>query len=109
MQVARLYDFGDIRVEEDIRPEVGPDDILVRARACGICSGDIMPWYIRRKAPLVLGHEPVGVVADVGNSGRGFKPGERVHVPPHAPRFYCPACRRGKYAMRYVARDKSQA
>ena len=66
MQVARLYDFGDIRVEESARPEVGADDILIRASACGICSGDIMPWYIRRKAPLVFGHEPVGIVAEAG-------------------------------------------
>ncbi len=99
MQVARLYDFGDIRVEEAVRPEVGPDDILVQARACGICSGDIMPWYIRRKAPLVLGHEPVGVVAEVGKTVRDFKPGERVYVHHHAPCFECSACRRGEYVQ----------
>jgi L-iditol 2-dehydrogenase len=99
MQVARLYDFGDIRVEESPRPEVGPGDILVRASACGICSGDIMPWYIRRKAPLVLGHEPVGVVAEAGRSVRDFKPGDRVYVHHHAPCFDCPACRRGEYVQ----------
>jgi L-iditol 2-dehydrogenase len=99
MQVARLYDFGDIRVEEAPRPEVGPGDILVRASACGICSGDIMPWYIRRKAPLVLGHEPVGVVAEAGRSVRDFKPGDRVYVHHHAPCFDCPACRRGEYVQ----------
>lgn len=99
MQVARLYDFGDIRVEHSARPEVGPDDILVRARACGICSGDIMPWYIRRKAPLVLGHEPVGVVAQTGAAVRGFKPGERVFVHHHAPCWKCAACRRGEYVQ----------
>jgi L-iditol 2-dehydrogenase len=99
MQVARLYDFGDIRVEQSARPEVGPDDILVRASACGICSGDIMPWYIRRKAPLVLGHEPVGVVEEAGAAVRGFRPGERVFVHHHAPCFSCPACRRGEYVQ----------
>jgi L-iditol 2-dehydrogenase len=99
MQVARLYDFGDIRLEESARPEVGPDDILVRTRACGICSGDIMPWYIRRKAPLVLGHEPVGVVEEVGAAVRGFRPGERVFVHHHAPCFECAACRRGHYVQ----------
>ncbi|MGO9605038.1 MAG: alcohol dehydrogenase catalytic domain-containing protein [Candidatus Binataceae bacterium] len=99
MQVARLYDFGDIRVEESARPEVGPDDILVRASACGICSGDIMPWYIRRKAPLVLGHEPVGIVEETGASVRDFKPGERVYVHHHAPCFKCAACRRGEYVQ----------
>jgi len=99
MQVARLYDFGDIRVEESARPEVGPDDILVRASACGICSGDIMPWYIRRKAPLVLGHEPVGIVEETGASVRDFKSGERVYVHHHAPCFQCAACRRGAYVQ----------
>jgi L-iditol 2-dehydrogenase len=99
MQIARLYDFGDIRVEQSARPEVGPHDILVRASACGICSGDIMPWYIRRKAPLVLGHEPVGVVEEAGAAVRGFRPGERVFVHHHAPCFGCAACRRGEYVQ----------
>ncbi len=99
MRVARLYDFGDIRVEEAPRPAVGPSDILVRARACGICSGDIMPWYIRRKAPLVLGHEPIGVVAEVGAEVRDFAPGERVFVHHHAPCFACVSCRRGEYVQ----------
>jgi L-iditol 2-dehydrogenase len=99
MQVARLYDFGDIRVESSARPEVGPDDILVRATACGICSGDIMPWYIRRKAPLVLGHEPVGVVAETGAAVRDFRAGDRVFVHHHAPCFNCSPCRRGEYVQ----------
>ncbi|HSU90420.1 MAG TPA: alcohol dehydrogenase catalytic domain-containing protein, partial [Sporolactobacillaceae bacterium] len=99
MQVARLYDFGDIRVEESARPEIGPTDILVRASACGICSGDIMPWYIKRKAPLVLGHEPVGTVEQTGADVRGFKRGDRVFVHHHAPCFQCAACRRGEYVQ----------
>ncbi len=99
MQVARLYDFGDIRVEEAARPAIGPGDILVRARACGICSGDIMPWYIRRKAGAVLGHEPVGVVEQTGASVTDFQPGDRVFVHHHAPCFACAACRRGEYVQ----------
>jgi L-iditol 2-dehydrogenase len=99
MRVARLYDFNDIRVEESPRPQLGTQDILVRVTACGICSGDIMPWYIRRKAPLVLGHEPVGVVAEAGAAVRNFRPGERVFVHHHAPCFDCAACRRGEYVQ----------
>jgi L-iditol 2-dehydrogenase len=99
MQVARLYDFGDIRIEESARPAVGDSDILVRARACGICSGDIMPWYLKRKAPLVLGHEPVGIVEQAGAAVRGFKTGDRVFVHHHAPCFQCAACRRGEYVQ----------
>jgi L-iditol 2-dehydrogenase len=99
MQVARLYDFGDIRLEQSPRPEPGPDDLLIRTAACGICSGDIMPWYIRRKAPLVLGHEPVGVVAETGRAVRDFRPGDRVFVHHHAPCFNCGPCRRGEYVQ----------
>jgi L-iditol 2-dehydrogenase len=99
MRVARLYDFGDIRLEESPRPQPGSHDILVRVSACGICSGDIMPWYIRRKAPLVLGHEPVGVVAEAGSAVRDFRPGERVFVHHHAPCFDCLPCRRGEYVQ----------
>jgi L-iditol 2-dehydrogenase len=99
MQVARLYDFGDIRLEQSPRPAVGPDDMLVRVSACGICSGDIMPWYIRRKAPLVLGHEPVGIVEEIGLGVREFRPGDRVFVHHHAPCFDCASCRRGEYVQ----------
>lgn len=99
MLVARLYDFGDIRVEECARPVVGPDDILVRTQACGICSGDIMPWYMRRKAPLVFGHEPVGVVEETGQSVTEFRSGDRVFVHHHAPCWECAACRRGEYVQ----------
>ena len=99
MQVARLYDFGDIRIESCARPEPGPDELLVRVSACGICSGDIMPWYIRRKAPVVLGHEPVGVVECAGAAVRDFREGDRVFVHHHAPCFQCPACRRGEYVQ----------
>jgi L-iditol 2-dehydrogenase len=99
MRVARLYDFGDIRLEQSPRPQPGPDDLLVRVTACGICSGDIMPWYIRRKAPLVLGHEPVGIVAETGSSVRDFTPGDRVFVHHHAPCFDCGPCKRGEYVQ----------
>jgi L-iditol 2-dehydrogenase len=99
MRVARLYDVGDVRVEESARPEVGDSDLLIRVSACGICSGDIMPWYMKRKAPLVFGHEPVGVVERAGASVRGFKEGDRVFVHHHAPCFQCAACRRGEYVQ----------
>ncbi len=99
MQVARLYDFEDIRLEQMPRPQPGPNDLLVKVTACGICSGDIMPWYIRRKAPLVLGHEPVGIVTETGTEVRDFRPGERVFVHHHAPCFACRSCLKGEYVQ----------
>ena len=66
MKVARLYDVSDIRFEEEPIPQVGPGEALIRTRTCGICSGEVMGWYMQKKAPLVFGHEPAGEVVEVG-------------------------------------------
>ena len=99
MQVARLYDYLDVRIEEQPVPTIGPGEALVQMRACGICSGDVVPWYIRKKAPLVFGHEPVGRIAAVGDGVRAFRPGDRVFVHHHAPCFHCRACARGEFVQ----------
>lgn len=99
MKVARLYGFGDIRIEEASVPEAGPGEILVKTKASGICSGDVMPWYIEKKAPLVLGHEPAGEVFKAGADVKSFKEGERVFVHHHAPCMHCRHCKRGDYVQ----------
>ncbi|MGA8575846.1 MAG: alcohol dehydrogenase catalytic domain-containing protein [Candidatus Cybelea sp.] len=98
MRAAVLYDVDDLRIDERGIPELADGEILVRTKASGICSGDVMPWYIRRKAPLVLGHEPAGIVAET----RGdvpFSVGDRVFVHHHAPCFECRHCARGDYVQ----------
>lgn len=101
MKVARLYTASDIRVEDIERPEPGPGQALVRTRACGICTGDIMGWYLERRAPLVFGHEPAGDIVALGDgvpadaSGTEYAVGDRVFVHHHAPCGQCRHCRRG--------------
>jgi L-iditol 2-dehydrogenase len=56
-----------------------------------------MGWYLRRKAPLVFGHEVVGVIDEVGEGVTAFRPGDRVFVHHHAPCLECRACRRGDF------------
>jgi len=99
MKVARLYDYLDVRIEDTARPTIGAREALVRTAVCGICAGDVVPWYIRRKAPLVFGHEPVGEVVELGELVEGFAVGDRVFVHHHAPCFDCPLCRRGEYVQ----------
>lgn len=103
MKVARLHDFRTIVIEEDPVPPVGPRDALMRTRACGICSGDVMPWYIGKKAPLVLGHEPAGEVVEVGAEVGEVRPsiarGRRVFVHHHAPCMTCRHCLRGDHVQ----------
>lgn len=105
MKAAKLYSFNDIRIENIPVPEVGPNDVLIKTRACGICSGDVMPWYIEKKAPLVLGHEPAGEIVELGkelsvlNPPSAFKIGDRVFVHHHAPCMNCRYCLRGDYVQ----------
>jgi L-iditol 2-dehydrogenase len=104
MRAAVMYDVDDIRIEERALPELAPGDLLVRSAASGVCSGDLMPWYVRRKAPFVFGHEPAGTVVAVGGDGPAlgrdgarFAIGDRVFAHHHAPCFACDACARGEY------------
>ena len=99
MKAAVAYDFKDIRIEEMPVPDVGPREALVEISACGICSGDVMPWYIRKKAPIVLGHEPAGTIVEIGKEVKNFKVGDRVAMHHHAPCFTCRFCRRGDYVQ----------
>src|SRR4030067_3418366 len=87
MKAAVAYDFKDIRIEEVPVPDVGPREALVKVSACGICSGDVMPWYIRKKAPIVLGHEPAGTIVEIGKEVNNFKVGDRVAIYNQPPCF----------------------
>ena len=97
MKVAKLYSFNNIRIEDMAVPDVGPGDALIKTKACGICSGDVMPWYIEKKAPLVPGHEPSGEIVEIGSAVSSFKKEDRVFTHHHAPCLICKYCRRGDF------------
>ncbi|MCX8026737.1 MAG: alcohol dehydrogenase catalytic domain-containing protein [Thermodesulfovibrionales bacterium] len=103
MKVAKLYTFDDIRIEDIPIPEVGSNDALIKVKACGICSGDVMPWYIENKAPLVIGHEFCGVVERIGSDLKTTMPlineGDRLFIHHHAPCLKCKKCLRGDYVQ----------
>lgn len=88
---------GDLRLEQVRLPAPGSGDLVVRIRACGLCPGEAMDWYMARKAPLALGHEPVGEIIHTGSGVRGFAVGERVFVHHHAPCLRCARCRQGDF------------
>ncbi|MCD4810620.1 MAG: alcohol dehydrogenase catalytic domain-containing protein, partial [Methanosarcinales archaeon] len=66
MRVAVYYNNNDVRLEEMPVPAIGQHEMLVRVEASGICGSDVMEWYRIMRAPLVLGHEIAGTVAEVG-------------------------------------------
>jgi L-iditol 2-dehydrogenase len=93
-KVARTRAWGDTRIEEEPMPRLEPGDALVRVEACGLCGSDAHKWYVEKKAPIVLGHEPAGVVVATG-AGCMVKEGDRVFVHHHVPCGKCRACERG--------------
>lgn len=99
MKVATYYALDDIRIEDKPKPKICPDEILVEMKACGICGSDLMEWYLRSRAPLVLGHEPAGVVIKAGRDVKNFQVGDRVFVHHHVACLKCHYCTRGDYTM----------
>ncbi len=95
MRVAMYYNNRDIRIEELPRPEIGPEEILIRIEASGICGSDVMEWYRLHKAPLVLGHEIGGEIVEVGAQVEKYHPGDRVAASHHVPCNTCPYCLSG--------------
>lgn len=83
MKTAMIYGYRDVRIDEVEVPRVGPEDVLVRVRACGICGSDVHRFlrtaYGRRfRYPLNSGHEYSGDIVKVGEKVRRFKVGDRV-------------------------------
>lgn len=98
MRAMLLSDYKKLEVVDMPMPEVGPEDLLVEVKACGICGSDIHGWdgsSGRRIPPLVMGHEAAGVVSAVGASVRGFSVGDRVTFDSTVSCGRCSACRRG--------------
>lgn len=75
---------GETRVVDVPKPTVGPNDLLIRMRACGICGSDSL--YISMgglgKSHMPLGHEPAGEIAEIGSAVTGFAIGDHVVVNP---------------------------
>ena len=89
MKAARIHGPNDLRVDEIPVPEPGPEDVLVRVSACGICGTDLGYVALGGVAgptarPMPLGHEICGVVDRVGVRVRGLEPGQPVVVDPTA-------------------------
>jgi L-iditol 2-dehydrogenase len=95
MRVAVYHNNQDVRIVDREPPRIGPGELLVRIEASGICGSDVMESYRLRRAPLVLGHEIAGTVAEVGDGVDRFRPGDRVFATHHVPCGVCHRCQSG--------------
>ncbi|MFQ5651898.1 MAG: alcohol dehydrogenase catalytic domain-containing protein [bacterium] len=99
MKAAKLYSLDNIKIEDVPVPQIADNEALVRMKACGICGSDTMAWYVEKKAPFYLGHEPAGIIEEVGKNVTHFKSGDRVFVHHHAPCFDCKFCHKQQYSL----------
>jgi threonine 3-dehydrogenase len=84
------------------KPEIGPNDLLIRLKKTAICGTDIHiykwdEWSQRTiPTPMTIGHEFMGVVEEVGSAVRGFAIGDRVSGEGHVTCGFCRRCRAGQ-------------
>jgi L-iditol 2-dehydrogenase len=99
MKALLLTEYKQLEMTEMPEPDVGPHDVLVRVKSCGICGSDIHGYdgsTGRRIPPLVMGHEAAGQIAAVGNEVTRFAPGDRVTFDSMVSCSRCHFCTRGE-------------
>ncbi|MDR6950834.1 L-idonate 5-dehydrogenase [Ancylobacter sp. 3268] len=101
MRAIVIHAPHDLRIEPLPAPAPGPNEVLVRMGAGGICGSDLHYFHnggfgtVRLKQPMVLGHEVAGTVAAVGSAVSRLAVGDRVAVNPSGPCGQCEYCRQG--------------
>ncbi|WP_130799568.1 zinc-dependent alcohol dehydrogenase [Streptomyces otsuchiensis] len=99
MKAAVWHGRHDVRVDEVPDPGIEePTDAVIRVTSSGLCGSDLHLYEVL--APFmtpgdILGHEPMGVVEEVGSAVTGLKPGDRVVVPFQISCGSCFMCDRG--------------
>ena len=99
MKSLLLSEYSHLEIADMPMPAVGPEEVLVRVEACGICGSDVHGYdgsSGRRIPPIVMGHEAAGIVAAVGPGVQGFKEGDRVTFDSTVYCGNCQYCARGE-------------
>ena len=100
MKTASVKEPSVISVDETENPTLTPGDILVQMHACGICGSDLEKVFGQYGQPSMrLGHEPSGIILDVGSDVTEFKKGDRVFTHHHVPCYDCHFCNHGNETM----------
>ncbi len=97
MLAAVFEDEGRLVIREVPVPRLKTShDVLLKVEICGICGTDLrflaVPPVMQAKKGVILGHEYIGQVVEVGSAVRQFQPGDRVAVIPDIPCGTCQFC-----------------
>ncbi|BCM16700.1 zinc-dependent alcohol dehydrogenase family protein [Mesorhizobium sp. J8] len=98
MRAVRLEAIGSIALREVDKPSPGPEDVLVRIEACGVCGTDrhLFHGEFPCTPPVTLGHEFSGIVEAVGQAVSGIAVGDRVTGDPNIACGRCAHCHAGR-------------
>lgn len=98
MKAAVFVKPGLIEIQERPIPEIGPTDPLIKVTTTTICGTDvhILKGEYPVKPGLIVGHEPVGVIAELGSAVTGYQIGQRVIAGAITPCGQCHSCLDGK-------------
>jgi len=102
MKAAMVKNNSNIEIKNIEKPPVGPGDILVKMRACGICGSDVEKVFGKYGQPSMrLGHEPAGIITQVGSKISNFSVGDRVFTHHHVACYSddCHECSHGNETM----------
>jgi threonine dehydrogenase-like Zn-dependent dehydrogenase len=101
MRVPVLVGLSRIEFQERPKPVIGAGQALIKVEYCGICGSDVHGYARGNMVPVgtVMGHECVGVVAEVGEGVQNCQVGDRVAVKPLPQCGTCYWCRRGQYSL----------
>ncbi len=98
MKALVLEKYNQFSYRDVPDPDAGPEDVLIRVNACGICGSDIHGMdgtSGRRIPPIIMGHEAAGEIAQVGALVTGWQQGDRVTFDSTIYCGKCFFCRRG--------------
>lgn len=105
MKAAVMHNTREIKIEEYPVPKIGPDEVLIKVMAVGICGSDLHYYshgrigkYVVDK-PFILGHECAGDIAAIGSNVQRFQVGDRVAVEPGVTCGRCDSCKEGRYNL----------
>ena len=100
MKSASVKEPSVISVDDVDKPQLTSGDVLVQMHACGICGSDLEKVFGHYGQPSMrLGHEPSGMILDVGSDVTEFKKGDRVFTHHHVPCYDCNYCNHGNETM----------
>jgi len=102
MDAAIVKSNSNVEIKNVEKPHVGSGDILVKMRACGICGSDVEKVFGKYGQPSMrLGHEPAGIIMEVGSEISNFSVGDRVFTHHHVACYSddCHECNHGNETM----------